>query len=94
MRRPGLFVAIAAASSAIRVLLLKHVRPRTPCLALPSTTALNIPERTRVLVAWVGTALKLEAVCDFETNMASEVADVPQRIRLGLEERDDDGAVG
>lgn len=82
------------------ILLHEHVAPRGPVLALPPAADLAVPpaahdaERPRVVVARVRGGLEAEAALDLQAAVPREVAHVPQRVRLALEQRDDDGAPG
>ena len=45
-----------------------------------------------MVIAGVGRGLKAEASLHLEAGMPAQVADVPERVRLALEQSNDDGA--
>jgi hypothetical protein len=47
-----------------------------------------------MMIPWIRAGLELEASLDLQSRMASEVADVPERIGLAFEEGDDYGPAG
>ncbi len=77
----------------------EDVGPRGAVLALPAAARLSArasddAQGAGVAVAGVRGGLEAEAALDLQAGVAAEVADVPQRVRLALEQRDDDGAAG
>lgn len=46
------------------------------------------------MVAWVCRGLEAETSFDLQARVAAQVSDIPQGVRLGLEEGDDDGSSG
>lgn len=47
-----------------------------------------------MVVLWVCGGLEAEAALDLQAGVAAQIADVPQGVRLPVEECDDDGAAG
>ena len=74
---------------------LEHITPRLALLTLPSSSfPFNHSTRPRVFIPRIRLSLKSKARLDRQSRMSREILDVPERIWLGFEERDDDGAVG
>lgn len=77
----------------------KHIAPCRAVLALPPTADLpqlvaHGAQRAGVVVAGVRGRLEAEAPLDLQPGVARQVADVPERVGLSLEQRDDNGTAG
>lgn len=77
----------------------KDIAPRNAVLALPRAAtelagglATHGAQRAAVAVARERGGLEAEAALDLQAGVARQIAHVPQRVRLALEQRDDNGA--
>ena len=74
----------------VLLLLLEDIAPGLSVLALPTTTTFNVSKSPSVAVPRVRARLELEASLNLKLAVSRQVTDIPQSVRLALEERHHD----
>lgn len=88
--------AAAVLAGPSRITSLEDERPRLPLLAPPLAASFTfyISQRPRMLVPRIRVRAEAEAALHAQANVACKVFNIPQRVRLALEQRNQNSGVG